>query len=295
MQQLIQVQQLVPPGVIAYTGRGDYQTRTGQQAPAYDANLLGSGVGAIKRWVASGLNPANPNAPYAFQYLGLDAQGQPAVLKMTIPAGIAMKLNLPGALAYQDYSSWLQARGGTNSVHVFSFMDQQIRRPITQAEWPLLLTPQEASALAAEIGNGAKVVDVSTDAFNQGFVWDPTDPRRVQDIVVGSWRGSAGYLFRDRSAAAGVGAPGSWTITADGPKFTATTPATGQTETRVIPLPIRDLAADEKPVFGGPFIPDQIVVQKGSDAIGAAIPADLEQLIRDTHDRVVRIDNLLPR
>ena len=300
MQQFAQ-NDLVRAGVVNYDSRSDFQTKTGQQAPPYDPNLLGSGIGAIKRWVATGLDPANPNAPYTLPYLGLNAQGQPAVLSMTIPASMASKLNLAGSIGYQKYDDWLQARGGTKTVHIFSFNGQQIQRPVVEQEWPLLLTPQEAQNLAAEIGNGAKVVDTVTDQYFQlGFLWDPNDPRRIQDIVVGTWRGAAGYLFRDRSVA-GVGAPGTWSLSTEispapgSPKFTPATPATGQAETRVIPIPIRDLATDEKPVFGGGLFPE-LMVQKGTDtSSGTGISSDLEAIIRDTHDRIVRIDNLLPK
>lgn len=255
---------ILAPNVSWWNSRADYLAGTGSQAPAFVSGQ------PVKRWLVTGLDLSNTSNQYTFNYLGLDSNGNPALLAMTIPAAVAAVLNMPGTVSYQTYAAWLAGRASTTGTVSYTFFGSNIVNPMDVS---MLFTPAEANALAAELSQQLSMtftpVPLTTPDGNATAVYnyDPVDPRRIYDLQVSIAAGQnqsfamggATGLFAVRSSV-GVGAPGawSWTTTADptdptgqkqipnyaaGPRWTASVPADGATEAREYPVPVRPLVS----------------------------------------------------
>jgi len=262
---------ILAPNVSWWNNRADYLAAQGTEAPPF------VGGQPVKRWLVSGLDTADPNATYTFNYLGLDASGNPAVLSMTMPASTAVTLNMPGAYSYPSYASWLSGRAPTSGTIVYTYFGQTLVNPMDLSS---LFLPAEAQALAAEmsaqLGLTCTPVALTGPDGNATakYNYDPNDARRYYDISVtltagaqavqGSSpqsfaMGGATGLFAIRSST-GVGAPGAWSWTtivdptdaagqrqipnyAAGPRWTASVQPDGSTESREFPVPVRPLVS----------------------------------------------------
>jgi hypothetical protein len=256
---------ILAPDVSWWNNRSDYLAATGQQAPAFTAGQ------PVKRWVVSGLDLSDPNAQYQFNYLGLDSNGNPTMLNMSILAPVAAALNMQGMVSYQSYAAWLAGRAPTAGTVDYSNFGNAIIQPM---DLSMLFTPDEAASLAAELASmlsmPATPVLLATPDGNPtaSYNYDPNDSRRIYDIAIGTQSfamGSAYGLFAVRNSF-GVGAPGAWSWTvivngkvtttnyAAGPRWTPTIPADGATEAQEYPIPVRALVSP----------PEQLIVLLGN-------------------------------
>jgi hypothetical protein len=256
---------ILAPNVSWWNNRNDYLGATGQQASAFTAGQ------PVKRWVVSGLDLSDPKAQYQFNHLGLDSNGNPAMLSMSIPASVAAVLNIQGTVAYQSYAAWLAGRAPTAGTVDYSNFGNDIIQPM---DLSTLFTPDEATALAGELSSTlnlpATPVPLVTPDGNPTahYNYDPNDNRRIYDIQIDlpaksvepyqMFAMGSGYgLFAVRNAF-GVGAPGTWSWTtipgatpgappvinySGGPRWTLTIPADGATEAREYPVPVRALVS----------------------------------------------------
>jgi hypothetical protein len=251
---------ILAPNVSWWNNRNDYLAATGQQAPAFTAGQ------PVKRWMVSGLDMTNPSALYTFNYLGLDTNGNPAMLSMSLPYSVAVSLNMQGQVTYQTYAAWLAAQPPTTGTVVYSDFGNAITLPM---DLSCLFTPDEANAIAAELssqlGMAATPLALVTPDGNPTatFDYDPADNRRYYDIQITMppkagapyqqySMGGPGGLFAVRNAF-GIGAPGAWAWTlnldgkttnyAAGPRWTLAIPADGATEASEYPVPVRALVS----------------------------------------------------
>ncbi|HXP83541.1 MAG TPA: hypothetical protein VN841_02405 [Bryobacteraceae bacterium] len=248
---------ILAPNVSWWNNRSEYLAATGKQADPFASGQ------PVKRWAVTGLSGSDPGAQYTFNYLGLDSSGNPALLTMTIPAAVALSLNMPGRVAFPSYTAWLAGRAPAKGTVQYNFFGTDLVNPMDVS---MLFTPDEASSLASELslqlGMVFTAVPLTSPDGNATAVYnyDPADPRRIYDIQVAVApgkdqmfaMGGATGLFALRSSV-GVGAPGtwSWTLNTDGktanyaagPRWTASVPADGGTEAREYPVPVRALVS----------------------------------------------------
>jgi hypothetical protein len=217
--------------------RADFLSKFGRQAPAYDSSRR------IKRWFdsAAALKPADE--PYTYLTLGTDAAGAPLMVGATITCGEAAAVNLPGRV---DWPAWAPARSGAFTVGPTG-------RNYLNAE--LLSTWDQATALQAELG--AQSVQDGSDSWALFPVYyDPSETRRILNVVLGGRPFNVGQLLKQKYAA-GVGAPGAWDLSQldQGPIWKpGAVRDSGEWDTRPeVAMPMRQLYGCEQlaTVFGG--------------------------------------------
>lgn len=312
---------ILAPNVSWWNNRADYLSAVGSEAPPF------VGGQPVKRWVVAGLNPADSDTSYTFDYLGLDPSGNAAVLSMTMPASVAAVLNMPGVFSYPSYAAWLAGRSPASGSISYSFFGTNLVNPMDVSA---LFLPSEAAALAAELGSQlgmtfAAVVLTSPDGnATATYNYAPADPRRYYDLQVTlpagteSAQGSSPQMFAMGGAtglfalrsSVGVGAPGqwSWTTIADpanalrqipnyaaGPRWTASTQADGSTESREFPIPVRALVSPPEQVVA---LLGNVVVVERTDLLPPAATGGLTvaeaAVLADIQNKVVALWKTLP-
>jgi hypothetical protein len=300
---------ILAPNVSWWSTRSDYSAATGNQAAAF---VTGQ---PVKRWLVTGLSTTDPSAQYAFGYLGLDPSGNPAVLSMTLPASVAAALNMPGVVSFPTYATWLAGRAPTSGTVTYTYFGSSLVNPMDVS---MLFTPDEASALAAEMSQQLSAtfaaVPLTTPDGNATAVYnyDPSDSRRIYDlsVTVGAGTsqmyamGGATGLFALRSSV-GVGAPGtwSWTLNSDGkttnyaagPRWTAAVQSDGATEAREYPIPIRPLVSPPEQLVE---LLGNVVAVERTDLMTATAASGLtdaqSQALSDVQTKVTALWKTLP-
>ena len=138
-------------------------------------------------------------------------------------------MNLPGAITYPPYV--VAPTQTTTGGAVIDAMYLSL-----EADAQALMTTLGGSGLVAETGNSAFPI-----------VYPPDEPRRMWDFTVNGVVCNAGALLALENAN-GVGAPGVWQASANGPVWAPDPPApTGLNDTRPArPMPVRDLLPNEE-------------------------------------------------
>jgi hypothetical protein len=305
---------ILAPNVSWWNNRSEYLAAIGTQAAPFVSGQ------PVKRWAVTGLDLSQASAQYTFNYLGLDSTGNPAMLSMTLPAGVAAAVNMPGVMSFPSYASWLAGRAPTTGTVEYKFFGTDLVNPMDVSA---LFTPDEANALAAELsqqlGMTFTAVALTTPDGNATAVYnyDPADPRRIFDIKVSVGpgldqmfaMGSATGLFAVRSSV-GVGAPGTWSWTlnldgtaqkpatinyAAGPRWTATVPADGATEAREYPVPVRALVSPPEKLVG--LLGGVVAVERTdlvSDTSGGGLTDAQTAALTDIQSKVTALWKTLP-
>lgn len=305
---------ILAPSVSWWNNRNDYLAATGNQAPAFTAGQ------PVKRWVVSGLDMTDPTVLYTFNYLGLDGNGNAAMLSMSLPYSVAAVLNMQGQVAYQTYAAWLAAQPPTGGTVVYSDFGNAITLPMDLSS---LFTPDEANALAtqlsSQLGYACTAIPLVTPDGNPTatYNYDPADNRRYYDIQitmppnVGApyqqfAMGGPGGLFASCSVN-GIGSPGSWawvlipntkTVNyAAGPRWTPSIPADGATEAREYPVPVRALVSPPEQLvllLGNVVAVERTDLMPSSGGSGSGLTAAQAATLADIETKVTALWNTLP-
>lgn len=252
-----------------WDNRLKYQQDTGEQAPPFDSKK----PGGIKTWRMD--SAALMDKSVTYQTLGKNAQGNPAVVPVTIPADLAGQVNFPGAYVYPKYEDWKSTKPAT-AIRYTQFLGR-FPNPIPRE---LLMLPEEAAQLAAEIGNGAT-------AQEEPGEHSYPDRNRVFNIVVNGIAYAAGFLLMSR-AGEGLGSPGHWVVGSNaGPKWVSEHPATGEAVTDMVPIPVRALLPNERLIVG---LTGLVQVQVGDAPVpaGGGLTADQAAMLKAIYDRVLQ-------
>jgi hypothetical protein len=218
--------------------RNSFLEATGEQAPEWNPAMR------IKRWYDSAAAGKPPEEPYVYRSWAL-VEGRPVFKTYVITNAEAATLNLPGAVAYgkrqvESTSASMVAPDGT---------------PAGQVSANILCTLEEARALASEIERDTQLkpaVQRAEDPWPFLILWGG-EARRIYNLL---FEGGPSYnagLLLGRRHAEGVGAPGSWSYSAEGglvwhPKVSRDT--VEQDVRPPYPCPMRDLEPGEEVVAG---------------------------------------------
>lgn len=207
----------------SYT-RDSYRAAFGGEAPPWDPSRRS------KTWFDSTVDVSNPRAGVTYTVVGQDADGRWRLGPLTLPAGEAATVNLPGAVVYPPYvvRPTNATRGGA---------------PVS----PLYLSLEsEARALMLELG-ATGLLDEGINAFAPVF-YPADEPRRMWALIgSGGQQNNAGGLLRMKNAT-GVGAPGHWRNTAGNVAWIADPAApSGFDDPRPqVEMPVRSLLPNEE-------------------------------------------------
>ena len=208
--------------------RNSYLAEFGVQAPAWDP------ARPAKNWFDSAANASAPESPRAYTIAGQDQSGNWGFQPMTLTAGDAATVNLPGAVVYPPYqpasTQATRARQSINPVYM-----------VLQAD---------AEAVMAEVGGNGLFDEgaIAKNPVSYPAVNYPMDePRRMWAFQVKGQQYYAGLLLASKYAL-GVGWPGHWDFSHGYPLWVSGAPApTGVMDPRSpVPMPVRALLPNER-------------------------------------------------
>jgi hypothetical protein len=206
---------------VSYT-RDSYLAAFGVQAPAWDPTRL------TKTWFDSTVDTSNPANTATYNIVAVNSSGVWGLQPLSIAAGEAATVNLTGSVTYPPYT--VAPTDATSGGAVIN---------------PDYLSLQsDAQALMATLSG----TDLTEETGNASFpiLYPADEPRRIWDFYVNGILCNAGQLLLQMNAN-GIGAPGSWQITASGPVWTSTPSPTGLTDTSAPrPMPVRNLLPNEQ-------------------------------------------------
>ena len=203
--------------------RDSYLAAFGVQAPVWDPSRV------KKTWFDSTVDTSNPANVALYNIAGPNQNGGTWILlQMILPASEAATVNLPGALTYPQYTV---APTGTSSGSA-------------GVDAMYLSLESEAQALLTALGGTGLVAETGNAVFP--IVYPANEPRRIWDFYVDGVICNAGTLLSQMNAD-GIGAPGNWQMTTNGPVWISDEPApTGLNDTRPArPMPVRNLLPNE--------------------------------------------------
>jgi len=205
---------------VPYT-RESYLAAFGLQAPPWDPSRV------KKAWFDSTVDTSNPANVALYKIVSVDQTGKWGLTQMILPASEAASVNLPGSVTYPAYTI---APSGVSSGG--ALVD------------PMYLSLEsDAQALMISLGGSGLVAETGNAVFP--IVYPSGEARRIWDFTVGGVLCNAGILLAQMNAN-GVGAPGHWNLTADGPVWVNDPAPTGEDDTRLErPMPVRDLLPNE--------------------------------------------------
>jgi len=203
--------------------RDSFLAAFGVQSPAWDPTRV------TKTWFDTTVNAALPTNVAVYQVVVETATDVYTIQQMVIPATEAATVNLPGAITYPAYvvAPTDATRGGVGLN-------------------PNYLSLQtDAQAVMSAIGGNQLIDEGLGTAFPT--VYPPDEPRRLWAIVYQGLPLNAGLLLLMQNAN-GIGAPGSWNLSATDAIWVAAPAApTGLNDTRPPrPMPVRSLLANEE-------------------------------------------------
>jgi hypothetical protein len=225
--------------------RATFRDALKEEPPAWDRRR------PIKRWADTSVADAPPEAPYIVQYWQTRAGMIPQRMTTVITNHEAATLNLPGSTVYPKYTL---APSGAVSFMLDGSGSAGIRQTLPPE---VLATKADAAALADELRDAGMTVNGIAD--NEaggpfGISYEAWESRRLLNVSVENSLHNVGKLLAAKNAF-GVGAPGSWSATPSGPKWTSEIPQdSGEFDARPeVPIPARELLAGEQFVlaFGG--------------------------------------------
>lgn len=196
-----------------------FRQKFGSDAPPYDP------ANPIKRWT-------DPSPPVNPVYRTVDANGQ--FVEFALTAEEARAVNLPGVVVYPKYEV------APTPARVIDYAGRE--SPLNPEH---LSHRHEADAIAADLGLTASAVREIALAGAFGFVWNG-EQRRVWliDLPDGPHNVGALLAMKNRN---GVGSPGKWEVTPEGPQWHTTVVENTVIDPRPeVPMPMRELRPDEK-------------------------------------------------
>lgn len=205
----------------SYT-RDSYLAAFGVQAPAWDPSRV------KKTWFDSTVDTSSPANVALYNIAGPNQNGGTWILlQMILPAAEAATVNLPGAVAYPQYTvaptGTTSGSAGVDAMYLSLESDAQA-----------LMTALGGTGLVAETGNAVFPI-----------FYPANEPRRIWDFYVDGVICNAGTLLSQMNAN-GIGAPGNWQMTTNGPVWISEPAPTGLNDTRPArPMPVRNLLANE--------------------------------------------------
>lgn len=206
---------------VTYT-RDSYLAAFAVQAPAWDPARV------TKTWFDTTVDTSNPANLSTYDIIAVNSSGVWTLTPLTMPASEAAAVNLTGSVTYPAY--------------VIAPSDATSGGAVINAE--NLSMQSDAQALMTTLGGNNLTEETGNPAFP--IVYPADEPRRLWDFLVNGVLCNAGLLLAQMNAN-GIGAPGSWQITAAGPVWTAAPAPTGLTDTRPArPMPVRNLLANEQ-------------------------------------------------
>lgn len=210
-------------GLFSTYSRDSYLVAFGVQAPPWDPMRV------RKTWFDTTVDTSAPGNVAIYKIAAPDQNGVWGLRQIVLPAQEAAAVNLPGAIAYPAYVA-----APTRTTTGGSLIDAMYLSTETDAR--SLMTALGGSGLVAESGNAAFPI-----------IYPPDEPRRMWDFTVNGVVCNAGALLTSEYAN-GVGAPGSWQDSANGPVWISDPPApTGLNDMRQArPMPVRDLLPNEQ-------------------------------------------------
>ena len=203
--------------------RDTYRSAFNTEAPPWDPSRV------KKSWFDSSVDVADPAATASYHAAGMDSSGQWGMQSLTMPAGEAASVNLPGAVVYPPYvvppTTATRAGASINPIY--------------------LSLEADALALMSAVGGASLLDEGVTPVFPVAY--PPDEPRRLWDIMFKGIPVNAGALLLNRNTN-GVGSPGHWDSSGSEPVWVPDPPApTGLDDTRPArPVPLRDLLPNEK-------------------------------------------------
>lgn len=210
-------------GLFSTYSRDSYLAEFGVQALAWDPTRV------QKTWFDTSVDTSDPGNVAVYKVVAVDQNGVWALRQMVLPAQEAATVNLPGAIVYPPY-----VIPPTQTTTAGSLIDAMY-----------LSLEADAQALMTTLGGSGLVVETGNAVFP--IVYPADEPRRMWDFTVNAVVCNAGALLALENAN-GVGAPGSWQSTANGPVWVPAPPSpTGVNDTRPArPMPVRDLLPNEE-------------------------------------------------
>jgi hypothetical protein len=243
-----------------FDNRDAFRAVTGQEAPPFDPSQ------PIKQWLDPAALSLDSNASVVYKVWNGDVN-KPELVPLTMNAGFAAKLNLPGAPKYPPY-----VVAPTGAAQYSTISDKLPVNPVNPA---LLSLRSDADRLAAV--SGAAVEDGSR--LNPYFeIRYPADEQR-RAWLIRNRQGKielpgcyVGYILAQQNAN-GVGAPGHWDQAAlvnweyvwVPDKLVTEPPPNAKT----MPVPCRDLQEGERLESVVVGLLPQAMVVSGSDAAPA--------------------------
>lgn len=262
---------MIPQRVDYYPGgRAEYASRTGQQAPPFDPSrpprLWTPGYPAYRYLAPGGLKDAPAASgdwdpmPLVNAFLGMQT---------------ATSVNMPGKYRFVNWAAWCLTRPSSAVTAKVPLFDSE-RTVALPAE--ALFLPKEASAIAFEIGQGAKAVEAHDWNGQPCVYFYPADEnRRVWSIQIGSRLLALSALFRQRTDGAdmGIGSTGTWMVDDAAVTWKNIPVDDGGNRTDFVPPPSVALGPDEEVAMEAVSGMVRLVVRtKGSSAPPATpVPA----------------------
>ena len=249
-----------------YSTRAVYQQATGQQAPPFESTQ------SVKGWA----DPAPTGQPYLVFDSTAAATGY--ISQLTLQPAQAVSLNLPGAY---NYPALIVAP--TDALEVGPF------GAIGPASPDMICLQSDAEAVAAALapvfpGQSLTVFETMKAGQSTYYYTYPSGEQRRCWAFQATINGFPITLYAQQLIEAqsthGVGAPGQWTLTTNGPAWIYNPPVTAAPPDAVtLPAPIRPLLPNEQIVHlaGSLFNPAGTWVVERTDLPqpgGAATPPE---------------------
>jgi hypothetical protein len=210
-------------GLFSTYSRETYLAAFAVQAPAWDPTRV------AKTWFDTSVDISSPGNVAVYKIAAPDQNGIWGLRQLVLPAQEAATVNLPGTIAYAPY-----VVAPTRTTTGGALIDAMYLS--LEADAQALMTALSGSGLVVETGNAAFPI-----------IYPPDEPRRMWDFTVNGVVCNAGALLTSEYAN-GVGAPGSWQASVNGPVWVPAPPApTGLNDMRPArPMPVRDLLPNEE-------------------------------------------------
>jgi hypothetical protein len=206
--------------------RDSYLAAFGAQAPAWDPSRV------TKTWFDTTVDLTNPANVALYKTIGLNASGKWDLVQMVLPSVEAALVNLPGSVSYPPY-----VIAPTQTTSGGALIDAAYLSLESDAQ--ALMVELDGSGLMAETGNPVFPI-----------LYPANEPRRIWDFTVNGVTCNAGTLLAAENTN-GIGAPGNWQPSANGPVWVPEPGPTGLNDMRPArPMPVRDLLPNEELQIG---------------------------------------------
>jgi hypothetical protein len=256
--------------------RAIYAEKFGEEAAPWDTTKR------IKRWgdtsvLASSSDPDSDLVSYL--YFERDTQGVTAIKKMTITVRQASEVNLPGTTVYPKYT--------VAATPAEILLPDGSRTPLGSA---VLATREQAELIRSDIQGS----DIQASDIGSPFAIDWHDDARRQYTVL--WRGRQLLVATliGMKYANGIGAPGSWDLAGQEPRWISSIPQSQPQDLRPeIPMPVRPLKPFEtvkSTLFGALIHRSDLPDPNAPVAMpGAGLTPEQDTRLKDIQSRVTKL------